>query len=224
MVIPSKNKSKKIRIFFESLNFTSLKRYNIPISRLIDPENNKLHNYGTIEIKVNQPGKNPSYKILNNEIEKENVINSAKELYPNICNAYKDKIANDKLKFFFAITTVGQIRKKSSFDYWSKLYGDGIDGQTGYGILINSKKNGQNLQTHISLSEISDLPLNFDITYQSEWKKGEEDRPYGLYIGNSELNKYFFYTTISEKSGIEGTSDGSNSVSEISNQNAFSAG
>lgn len=214
---------KKSGYYFETLSLIiDRNKINIPILRKIATENNRLYNYGTIEITINQPDIKPSYKLLNDDIEKQNIINNVKVSDPNIYNAYKDKISDEELKFFFTITTVGEINIKSSFDYWSKLYGDGIDGQTGYGITINSKKNGQSQQTHISFKELTDLPANFDITFRSEWKKGEKDRPYGLILGNSDNNKYFFYTTTNGKSGIEGTSNGTNEVSEISNQNAYS--
>lgn len=217
-------KPKKSGYYFESISFISGDSLMniIPFLRKIDVENNRLYNYGTIEITVYHPDKKPSYKLLNDEIEKEKIINSVEALYPNICNTYKDKISDDDLKFFFTITTVGELKIKTTFDYWSKLYGDGIDGQTGFGITINSKKNGQSQQTYMSFNEIMDLPTNFDITFRSEWKKGEPDRPYGLILGNSDNNKYFFYTTTNGKSGIEGTSNGTNEISEISNQNAYS--
>jgi hypothetical protein len=215
---------KKSGYYFETLSLIiEGNEINIPILRKIATENNRLYNYGTIEITINQSDRKPSYKLLNDDIEKQNIINNVKVSDPNIYNAYKDKISDEDLKFFFTITTVGELNLKSSYDYWSKLYGDGIDGQTGYGITINSKKNGQSQQTQMSFNEIIDLPVNFDITYTSEWKKGDPDRPYGLIIGNSANNKYFFYNTTNGKSGIEGTSNGTNEISEISNQNTFSS-
>ncbi len=218
-------KPRKSGYYFETLSFINAQQYMIgnPIFRKINPENNRFYNFGTIEVTINQTDKKPSFKLINDEIEKENIINNVKISYPNIYNSYKDKISDDELTFFFAVTTVGSLKKKYTYDYWSKLYGDGIDGQLGYGITINSKKNGESQQTHMSFTELMDLPLNFDITYSSEWKKGESDKPYGLIIGNSANNKYFFYNTTTGKSGIEGTSNGTNEVSEISNQSAFSS-
>ena len=217
-------KPNKRGYYFETISFISGDSLMniIPFLRKIDVENNRLYNYGTIEITVYHSERKPSHKLLNDEIEKEKIITSIEALYPNIYNSYKDKVSDDKLKFFFAITTVGEIKKKTSYDYWSKLYGDGIDGQTGHGITINSKKNGQSQQTYISFEELTDLPANFDITFRSEWKKGELDRPYGLILGNRANNKYFFYTTTNGKSGIEGTTNGTTEVSEISNRNASS--
>ena len=217
-------KPNKRGLYVETISFISGDSLMniIPILRKVDVENNRLYNYGTIGITVYHPDKKPSYKLLNVKIEKEKIITSVEALYPNIYNTYKDKISDDELKFFFTITTVGELKLKTTYDYWSKLYGDGIDGQSGSGITINSKKNGQSQQTHISFKELTDLPANFDITFRSEWKKGEPDRPYGLILGNSDNNKYFFYTTTNGKSGIEGTSNGTNEVSEISNQNAYS--
>ncbi len=214
---------RKSGYYFESLTFFALSKNSIPIMRKIAPENNKLYNYGTIEITLNQAVKNPSYKLLDNGTEKESIIKDMKVSYPNIYNAYIDKVSDDKLKFFYTITTIGELHKKYYFDYWSKLYGDGIDGQCNYGILINSKKSGQSQQTHLSFKELIDLPLNFDITYTSEWKKGELEDRYGLYIGNSEINKYLFFTTANGESGIEGTCNNSNESFEVSNQNAFSS-
>ena len=219
-----KTNPRKSGYYFETLSYHALNNYEIPIFRKIAPENNTLCNYGTIEITVNMPDNKPSYRLMDDEAEKESVINSAKELCPNVYNAYKDKVTNDKLKFFFAITTIGEIKKKHSFDYWSKLYGNGIDGQTGYGIIINSKKSEQIQQTHMSLNDIINIPVNFDITYRSEWKKGEPGMLYGLIVGNSDTNKYLFYTTMNGKSGIEGTINGSNEVAEISKQLNFSSG
>jgi hypothetical protein len=215
-----KTNPRKSGYYFESLTW-----YNtVPVMRKIAPENNKLYNYGTIEITIDQEGKNKSYKLLDDETEKEKIIKDMKASYPNVYNAYIDKISDDKLKFFYTVTTIGELKKKYYYVYWSKLYGDGIEGPCNYGITINSKKSGQSQQTHLSIGELIDLPLNYDISFTSEWKKGEPGFHFGLITGNSENNKYLFYTTTNEASGIIGTCNNSNSACEVSNKEAFTAG
>ena len=107
--------------FFEyfTLRNSSYKPITIPIFRTIAPENNKLYNYGTIDITINQPNREPFVQFFNNNTEKENLINYVKKSYPNIYNAYNDKVSDEKFKFLFAIMTVGELNLKSTLHYWT---------------------------------------------------------------------------------------------------------
>ena len=223
-------KPKKAGYYFESLYlpFTvdakdeDMWRYpEIPVFRKIAPENNKFYNYGTIEVNIDHQKQTIFVNLINDDTEKTNLLNYARESYPNVYSNYKDKISDDVLKFYFVVRVDHSSSLLKNFShYWTVLHGNGIEGQGGSRITFNSKKNGQSLQTHMVFNEI-DLPLNFDITYKSEWKKGETDRPFGLFIGNSAENKYLFQTTANGRSGIEGTCNGTNEVFEISNEIVF---
>ncbi len=213
--------------FFEYfiLRDSSNKPLSIPVFRKIAPENNKFYNYGTIDVTINQPDREPFVKLLDDSSEKDNLINKVKVSYPKIYEAYKDKISDDKIKFFFTITTVGEINLKTTLHYWSvndvpvEVATDkSVEVVLGTGIIINSKS-GERPRTSMNFNQLH-LPNNFNITYNSSWEKGETNRAYGLIISNSDENKYFFYTTTDGKSGISGTCNGSNEVCEISNENA----
>jgi len=215
--------------YFESITFRdkAYKSPKIPVFRKIAPENNKLYNYGTIEIYINKSDTSLFVKLLNNEIESANLLEYAKKYYPNIYNAYKDKITDDKLKFFFAHRDEeGEYGLISFFHYWSGLglYDTySIGGLMSDVLIFNSKKNGQTPNAYMHFKEF-DLPDKFDITYKSNWKKGEQDKPYGLVLANSDENKYFFHTTTTGKSLIEGTCNGTNEPIKICNENATLSG
>ena len=224
---------KKEGYYFESLylrNSADAKDQEIrrspelPVFRKIAPENNKFYNYGTIEVTINHPNNNIFVKLINDNAEKTDLLNFAKETYPNVYNHYKDKISDDGLKFYFAARGdhSSPIGLKSFLHYWTSSDPKVVMCELHADVRFFSKT-GQSPQAYITFKEI-DLPVNFDIIYKSEWKNGEPDRPYGLILGNSANNKYYFYTTINGKSGIEGTTNGSNEAAEISNENVVSAG
>ena len=74
------------------LKNSSDKPIKIPIFRFINPTNNTLLNYGTIEITISDPDRKLYITLTNSDFETTNLTNHIQLLYPRIYDAYKEKI------------------------------------------------------------------------------------------------------------------------------------
>ena len=209
-------------LYFESITFRdkAYKSPKIPVFRKIAPVENHMNVYGTLEITINKVDSGIFVNLLNNDHEKANLLEYAKNNYPKIYNTYKDKINDHKLMFFFVHRKdEGEFGIISFIHYWQGLglYDDySVGGLTGNYLIFNSRSNGIHPVAFLQFKECN-LPKTFNISYKSEWNKGEKDSPYGIVWSNGNYNKYFFYSTANGNSGIEGTKNGTSEVFEIKN-------
>jgi hypothetical protein len=148
-------------------------------------------------------------KLLQTTTEKADLIKYLKEFYPNVYNSYSDKTVNSDMKFLFAgrVENTKGMLLKTFLHYW-KSTGDqySVNLLTGDpGIIFNlilKNKEGKVNHAQLTLSE-SNLPQNFDITFQSHWKKGVKDKPYGIALFDISGNEYCFYAKASGNASIE---------------------